>query len=104
MKKLIVPVLAATSALGFAVDSDAVSAADFKVKIHHQTPAVAPVNKFVLTPLKKALKGILAVKWRCRFIIPCPWVVGRLRSLTKLKMGLLRLAGRCQVTVVAGSR
>ena len=36
MKKLIVPVLAATSALGFAIDSDAVSAADFKVKIHHQ--------------------------------------------------------------------
>ena len=66
MKKLIVPVLAATSALGFAVDSDAVSAADFKVKIHHQTPAVAPVNKFVLTPLKKALErdsgGKMAVR------------------------------------------
>jgi len=43
-------------AAGLASSPNQSSAADFKVKLHHQTPAVAPVNKFLLTPLKEALE------------------------------------------------
>lgn len=56
MKRLITPIIAGAVAMTFAAGSGNVSAADFKIKLHHQTPPVAPVNVFLLTPLKKALE------------------------------------------------
>ena len=56
MRKVISPLMAGVMAVTFAANVDTVSAADFKVKIHHQTPSKAPVNVFLLTPLKKALE------------------------------------------------
>jgi TRAP-type C4-dicarboxylate transport system substrate-binding protein len=56
MKKIVLTIVAGAMAMAFAVNVDTASAADFKVKIHHQTPPKAPVNVFLLTPLKKALE------------------------------------------------
>ena len=56
MKKFMLPILAGAVAMTAAIGVDSVSAADFKVKLHHQTPPKAPVNLFLLTPLKKALE------------------------------------------------
>ena len=56
MKKIITPILAGAVALTYAASTDKASAADFKIKMHHQTPSKAPVNVFLLSPMKKALE------------------------------------------------
>ena len=64
MKKLIVPVLAATSALGFAVDSDAVSAAEDEVSAFEIPVATGDVTvgdeTIALTAAEDAALGVPA--------------------------------------------
>lgn len=56
LKRIVTPLIAATAAVAFFGGTGDSSAAEFKIKIHHQTPAAAPVNTFLLTPFKKAVE------------------------------------------------
>jgi len=65
-KGIVTPLVAATAAIALLGGAGGGLAAEFTIKVHHQTPAAAPVNTFLLTPFKKAVEkdsgGRIAVR------------------------------------------
>ena len=56
MRRFVIPLIAATAVVAILGDAGDGSAAEFKIKIQVQTPAVAPLNKFLLVPFAKTVE------------------------------------------------
>ncbi len=56
MRRFVSLLIAVTAVVAILGGANGASAAEYKIKIHIQTPAAAPVNKFLLAPFEKAVE------------------------------------------------